>query len=199
MRSTAALPNTIGSAVRATVGTVLDRFRRDRIQPRVPPRTITDAREQTICIRAHRSDDIEQLVRMYGTFGPHQRTQSLPPVGAAAIRDWVDTLVNGIGVVATEGDRIVGHICLRPDEEGRHELIIFVEPTRQQASIGSELLGAGLGHARENGIEYVWLSVDSTRGHLLRLYSRAGFQTDTPVGRIYRMSRRLSVPSHVEQ
>lgn len=191
MRLATGLHSTVDSALRTTVGTLLDRFRHDRIQPRAPRRTVTDASDRTVEIRPHRPDDAEELVRMYGTFGPELRVKSLPPTGVAAKREWVDTLLGGPGVVAAEGDRIVGHVCLRPDEDGRHELVIFVEPTRQRAGIGSDLLASGLGHARERGLKHVWLSVDSTRNHLLRLYLRAGFRTDPPTGRFYRMSRRL--------
>lgn len=50
-------------------------------------------------------------------------------------------------------------------------------------------MAAGLGHANEAGVGYVWLSVEKTKRYQQRFYSRAGFSAVNPMGMTYRMSR----------
>lgn len=125
-------------------------------------------------------------------------TISIPACAHRAFRrserepsEWLEGLAEGVNAVAIVDDRPIGQVSFVPDGTGRHELAIFVHQDYQRAGIGSELLAVGMGHAAQQGVEYVWLSVERNKGHLLRLYSRAGFSAVNPLGFTPRMSRYL--------
>lgn len=185
-----ALPG-VGGRLRAGVETILSRVRSRRIRPTEPPIRFADESGREVLLRPYRDGDFDGLVGMYETFDPSERAQGTPPIGSAAIEEWLETLTEGVNAVAVVDDRPIGHMSFVPDGTGRHELAIFVHQDYQKAGIGSRLLAAGLGHARAEGIDYVWLSVERNKGHLLRLYSRAGFSAVNPLGFTPRMSRYL--------
>ena len=179
------------STIRRAVSGFYRRLRPSGVTLVQPPTTIVDDAGREIDIRPCRPDDFEGLVAMYADFDPAQRAQGTPPIDTDAIRDWIDDLLAGVNVVALAGDRIVGHISFVPDGTGRHELAIFVHQDFQHAGIGTNLMAAGLGYARDQGVAYVWLSVESWKRGIQRFYSRAGFSVVNPMGAAHRMSRRL--------
>ncbi|MGB9965439.1 N-acetyltransferase family protein [Halobacterium hubeiense] len=167
------------------------RLRPERISLTPPPLTFTDGEDREVVVRAAEDDDFESLVAMYDDFDPAQRAQGTPPLGEDAIRDWLDDVLDGPNVVALVDGDVVGHVMFVPDGTGRHELAIFVHQDYQRAGVGTHLLAAGLEHARQEGVEYVWLSVESWKRGAQRLYQRAGFSTVNPMGAAHRMSRYL--------
>lgn len=162
-----------------------------RIAPAVPPLSFEDREGREILVRPYESGDFDALAAMYDDFDPSQRAQGTPPIGSDAVRGWLTDILDGVNVVAVAGDRPVGHVSFVPDGTGRHELAIFVHQDYQRAGIGTKLLAAGMGHAREQGVGYVWLSVESWKRGAQRLYRRAGFSVVNPMGTAHRMSRRL--------
>lgn len=173
------------------VGRLVDRVRPARIRPASPPLRFTDDAGRDVEVRPYRDEDFEGLVRMYDTFDPGQRAQGTPPLGTEAVREWLTDILEGVNAVAVTDDRIVGHVSFVPDGTGRHELAIFVHQDYQRAGIGTELMAAGLGHASERGVGYVWLSVEAWERDIQRFYSRAGFSVVNPMGTAHRMSRTL--------
>ncbi len=182
------------------VRSTLARFGSRRPDLREPPVSFADGEGRNVTIRAYHEDDFESLVAMYDDFDPAQRAQGTPPVGEDAVRDWLrdvaerpgdDGVPGSVNAVAVHGDRVVGHVVFVPDGVGRHELAIFVHQDYQGAGVGTELILAGLGHARREGVENVWLTVEKWKRGAQRLYGRAGFTMDNPLGAIQRMSRRL--------
>jgi ribosomal protein S18 acetylase RimI-like enzyme len=156
-----------------------------------PPLSFTDSDGREIAVREAGETDREGLVEMYDDFDPAQRAQGTPPLGEDAIRAWLDRLDEGENVVAVHNGRVVGHVSFVPDGTGRHELAIFVHQDYQRAGIGTRLVRAGLGHARDRGIDYVWLTVEAWKRGAQKLYSDAGFSTVNPMGAAHRMSRYL--------
>lgn len=167
-------------------------FRSKRITPTSPPTTVTDAHDRTIEIRPSDTADYDSLVSMYDEFDQSQRAQGVPPLATEDIRDWLDDILGGVNVVACHEGRVIGHVGFVEDGTGRHELAIFVHQDYQQAGVGSRLLAAGLGHARECDVCYVWLSVEKSKRYQQRFYNRAGFSAVNPFGFDMRMSRSLS-------
>jgi len=176
---------------RLVVRRLLDRIRPARIRPSEPPSTIVDDDGREIQIRPYRDEAFEGLVEMYDTFDPEQRAQGTPPIQRDEIRAWIEGLVEGVNVVALHDGQPVGNVSFVPDGTDRHELAIFVHQKYQHAGIGSELMANGLGFAREQGIRYVWLTVESWKRGIQQFYSRAGFSTVNPMGAAHRMSRTL--------
>jgi ribosomal protein S18 acetylase RimI-like enzyme len=190
--------NTDDQATTPVVPRLLDRLRTlatslrpRRITPAVPPFSITDADGRAVHMRPYREHDIESLVSMYDDFDPTQRAQGVPPLDTDGIRAWLSDVLGGPNVVAVVDDEIVGHVGFVPDGTDRHELMIFVHQDYQQAGIGSNLMAAGLGHAKQAGVGYVWLSVEKTKRYQQRFYGKAGFSAVNPTGMTYRMSRSL--------
>ncbi|MEF8831830.1 MAG: GNAT family N-acetyltransferase [Halobacteriales archaeon] len=190
---------TLLDAVRTTLSTSGEAVRRaaERVRDRgdsLPelPLTATDEAGRRITYRPYEDGDVEPLVRMYDDFDPADRAQGTPPLGEQRVRSWLDEVLDGVHAVAVHDERVVGHVMLVPDGTGRHELAIFVHQSHQGAGIGTTLLRAGLGHARDAGIGYVWLSVGASERRLQKWYSRTGgFSTVNPMGMAHRMSRRL--------
>lgn len=155
-----------------------------------PPREITDAEGRTIEIR--QPSDRESLVGMYQDFDPADRAQGIPPVGEAAIREWLEQILTptAVNVIGCHEDRTVGHVLLLGESE--YELAIFVLQEYQGAGIGTELLETTLGAAADVGIEYVWLSVERWNHAAKHLYRSVGFESiDEPHFEI-EMTLRLS-------
>jgi ribosomal protein S18 acetylase RimI-like enzyme len=190
--------NTDDQAATPVVPRLLDRIRTlatslrpRRITPAAPPFIITDDDGREVHFRPYRETDFDSLVPMYDDFDPTQRAQGVPPLDTEDIRGWLASVLGGPNVVATVDDKIVGHVGFVPDGTDRHELLIFVHQEYQQAGIGSTLMAAGLGHAKQAGVGYVWLSVEKTKRYQQRFYGRAGFSAVNPTGMTYRMSRSL--------
>ena len=162
-----------------------------RISPEPPPASFTDREGRELLARPYREADFERLVAMYDDFDSAQRAQGTPPVGTDAIRGWLGDVLDGVNAVAVHDDRVVGHVAFVPDGTDRHELAIFVHQDYQRAGIGTRLLGVGMGHAADEGVEYVWLTVEPWKRGAQRLYRRAGFTVVNPMGATHRMSRYL--------
>lgn len=173
------------------VRSLVARVGADRIHPEVPPVTITDREGGELFVRSYRESEFDALAKMYDAFDTEHRAQGTPPVAPTAVRRWLGDILDGVNVLAVHDDRVVGHVSFVPDGTGRHELAVFVHQEYHGAGIGTRLLAAGLGRAREAGVEYVWLSVRADRHRLQRFYGRAGFSTITAVGVTHRMSRYL--------
>lgn len=179
------------TTIRSAFGRLLAWIRPTRITLVRPPTTVVDDAGREITLRSYRADDFESLVGMYTTFDPAQRAQGTPPLGTEEVRRWLTGLLDGVNVVALFDGRAVGHISFVPDGTGRHELAIFVHQAFQRAGIGTGLMATGLGHAKQEGVSYVWLSVESWKRDIQRFYSRAGFSVVNPMGAAHRMSRTL--------
>ena len=161
-----------------------------------PPIDWTDDSGREIEIRVCRGDR-DALVAMYEDFDAAERAQGIPPVGEAAIRDWLDHLLcaDCFNVLATHEDRIVGHATLVGDGDGGYELAIFVHQAYQDAGIGTKLLAALLGHAAENGVERVWLTVERWNKPATYLYQKVGFESTGAEDFEREMSIRLASQS----
>ncbi|WP_132058944.1 GNAT family N-acetyltransferase [Halorussus amylolyticus] len=142
-----------------------------------PPVSFADREGRDIEIRPYDEDEFEEVVEMYVDFDPADRAQGIPPATEERVRDWLETLFEGLNVVAWHGDRAVGHATLVPGGNDDHELAIFVHQDYQRAGIGSRLIRALLGHGRANGVGKVWLTVERWNHAAVGLYESVGFET----------------------
>jgi GNAT superfamily N-acetyltransferase len=119
-------------------------------------------------------------VSLYEAFDPADRAQGLPPRTTAGVESWLgDICETGVHTVAWHDGRAVGHACLVPTRDARHELAIFVAGAYQQAGIGTRLLRTLLGQGAASGVERVWLVVGPRNTVARRLYESAGFDRAT--------------------
>lgn len=146
-------------------------------------------------IRPATHDDLDALVdvtwavaaegRWIGAEVPFDRDGRRAAL-AAAIDDGAATLL-----VADAGRPagVVGHLSLRLAPYGVADLgMLLVEGWRGRG-LGTALLGAGIGWAREAGAHKVWLEVWPSNTGAIALYRRAGFVEE---GRKVRHYRRRS-------
>ncbi|QGN07064.1 GNAT family N-acetyltransferase [Halorhabdus sp. CBA1104] len=139
-----------------------------------PPRSFAD--EAGRSIRIERGiDDRAALVGMYESYAPHHRAQGLPPVGQARIEEWLDTVSEGLNVVAWHGDRAVGHSALLGGADD-HELMIFVHQNYRLSGTGSRLIRSLLAYGYAQGVETVWLCVRPSNTIAVSLYESVGFE-----------------------
>lgn len=175
----------------ATLRSALPTVGRGRITAESPPASFVDGEGRDVTVRPYREPDFESLVVMYDDFDSAQRAQGTPPIGTDNVREWLGTILDGVNAVAVHDGRVVGHVAFVPDGTDRHELAIFVHQNYQRAGIGTRLLGVGMGHADEQGVEYVWPTVEPWKRGAQNLYRRAGFTVVNPMGSTHRMSRYL--------
>jgi len=141
-----------------------------------PPTAFTDGAGRSVEIRGLADDDRSALVALYDGFEPADRAQGLPPRTTAGVESWLaDICETGVHTVAWHEDRAVGHACLVPTRDARHELAIFVASDCQHAGIGTRLLRHLLGQGAAHGVERVWLVVQPRNTVARRLYESAGF------------------------
>jgi ribosomal protein S18 acetylase RimI-like enzyme len=134
----------------------------------------------------------EALVRMYDRFDPADRAQGIPPPNEPAIRDWLETLLDGgVNVLAWDDGQVAGHAVLVPDQDGAYELAIFVHQDYQGAGIGTALIEALLGAGEADGIERVWLTVERWNTAAVSLYRGIGFETTSAGSFELEMAARL--------
>lgn len=146
-----------------------------------PPLEIDAEEGETILLDRCDPEDPSQmkgLVEMYATFDPADRAQGIPPIGRESIRTWLDAiLAQGIDVVASIDEEVLGHATLVPDGDLEYELAIFVHQDHRRKGLGSGLLQILLGAAIEDGISYIWLSVERWNTIAISLYESVGFRT----------------------
>jgi ribosomal protein S18 acetylase RimI-like enzyme len=118
---------------------------------------------------------------MYLDFDPADRAQGIPPVKEEPIREWLDTILDDdcVNVVAKHEDTVAGHATLVPDNDGEHELAIFVLQAYQGAGIGTALVETLLGRGQAEGIDHVWLTVERWNEPAIALYEKVGFETSS--------------------
>ena|ERR1035438_1368357 len=135
----------------------------------------------SVAIRAANESDWLNLAEMYNDFDflPGDRGSEslwLPPAGANAREKWLDSLKNGISLVAVDGDRVCAHLILIP-KGVLAEMAVFVHPDYRRQGVATELLEAAKIAARQANLESVWVVVESENYGALQGFHKAGFHT----------------------
>lgn len=140
-----------------------------------PAISFTDQKDRDIGVETYTGGP-DSLVEMYEQFDGTAQSQGVPPRTSTQIQSWVSHLLEeGKNVIATHGEKSVGHAVLLPYDD-TSELAIFVHPEYRSAGVGTKLIRGLLGHGQENGIENVWLTVSRDNRIAMRLYKSAGFE-----------------------
>ncbi len=129
-------------------------------------------------VKKYRLEDYAALEAMYVTFYPKGKFQGMPPLQDEASRKWINGLLeNGENFLAWQDGIIVGHVVVLPDfDKGDAEYLIFVRHPNRGRGIGSELSRAVLQHAKNLGLETIWLIVGATNFRAVGLYRKFGFR-----------------------
>lgn len=145
-----------------------------------PSDAVRDERERRIFLAEYGDGPCEgerqRLTAMYDDYDPADRAQGLPPLAAAARDRWLDTVAEGLNVLAWHEGRVAGHAALLADERGNYELVIFIDRIYRGAGVGSALLSALLIAHGERGGGRVCLSVEPANEAAIGLYRKFGFE-----------------------
>lgn len=159
-----------------------------------PPIAFADREGRELEVRAYdpTGPDYEALVEMYLAFDSADRAQGIPPTGEESVRSWLDQiLTEGLNVLAWHGDTAAGHATLVPQNDA-YELAIFVLQEHQEAGIGTRLMEGLLGYGADNGVQYVWLTVERWNQAAVHLYEKIGFEISNAESFELEMSLLLS-------
>ena len=123
-------------------------------------------------------EDDAVLEAMYVTFYPKGKFQGMPPLQDEASREWINGLLeNGENFLARQDGIIVGHVVVLPGfDKDDAEYLIFVRHPNRGRGIGSELTCVVLQHAKNMGLETIWLIVGATNFQAIGLYRKFGFR-----------------------
>lgn len=144
--------------------------------PFCPPRCprFFDGSGQAYLARAYQDGDFDSLVEMYES--TTDSTMGLPPLTRTGIESWLERLVTrGWNLVAVDGDRVVGHLAVAPDDSPTPEFVVFVHDAYQGRGIGTELVKQAIARAATDGYEALTLLVSAGNQAAISVYRNAGF------------------------
>lgn len=147
--------------------------------PHCPPRCprFFDRTGAPLLVRPLRETDRASLVRMYGAI--ESTTLGLPPDRRDRLVAWLSDLrERGWNLVALDGERVVGHIGVVPEDDAAPEIVVFVHETYHGRGIGTELVKQAIAHAADgdHGHEALTLTVERRNRRAIAVYSNVGFE-----------------------
>ena len=147
-------------------------------------------------VRTGCDDDLPGLCAMYDGFSPKGRFQGVPPEEPNACREWIGNLARcGRGFLALRGDRVIGHLVIIPDPAGiEAEYLIFVDQKERNRGVGTRLTEAALAHARDLGLQGLWLTVGTYNFPAIALYRKFGFRFSEEDRFESERTMRLAIP-----
>ena len=94
-------------------------------------------------------------------------------------------------------DRVVGHLCIEPDEHGVAEIAVAVADSWQGLGIGRRLLDAGVAWARSAGVRRLVATAFISNTRILRLVRSLGLPVRQrwDFGSTYELSIDLAEPA----
>ncbi|WP_197281985.1 GNAT family N-acetyltransferase [Dethiosulfatarculus sandiegensis] len=123
-------------------------------------------------------DSRNSVLKMYDAFDPMPASQGLPPENPETRSQWVDTIIkNAHCFAAWEGDSVVGHAALLPNETALEgEYLIFVSKGYRNRGLGTLITLAVIEFARQKGMTRLWLEVETFNFAAVNLYRKMGFR-----------------------
>jgi acetyltransferase len=143
-----------------------------------------DAIDRIVTIRPIELADRAGLEELYLGLSPDSRRLRFHALGAISDAEAAvfcspdhrhrEGFIAVIGGRAGHGPRIVGHLCLEPDDAGGAEVGIAVADDVQRHGIGRRLMLAGLDWARREGVDHLTATMLADNGPIHRLLCGLG-------------------------
>ena len=135
-----------------------------------------DKQGELLLVEPYDSAYYDGLVSMYDDYPLEHRSMGVPPLRAAGIDRWLNSLLDsGANFIARDGNRIVGHAAFAPADDPEPELIVFVDPAYFERGIGSELCYQIVAHAADSGANALVLDVSADNDRAIHVYRKMGF------------------------
>lgn len=157
-----------------------------------PPRCprFVDKKETPLRLCPYNETAFEALVDFYDEYPSRHRSMSLPPLTRPQVESWLEGLIdNGRGILAFDGDRLVGHVAYTAPEEGEPELIVFIDDDYQNRGLGTELCRQALAYAGNDGYSAMELYVNADNKSALAVYRSLGFREVDQQDKLIEMCR----------
>lgn len=145
--------------------------------PHCPPRCprFFDRTGTPLLIRPLRAGDRASVVEMYEAI--ESTTLGLPPDRRDRLVEWLsDIRERGWNLVAIDGERVVGHIGVVPEDAAAPEIVVFVHEAYHDRGIGTELVKQAIAHAADRDHERLTLTVERRNRRAIAVYSNVGFE-----------------------
>lgn len=128
-----------------------------------------------ILVRPYEEDDLEDLIAMYDRF-ESALTSGVPLESRSSIERWLRTLTaDGWNLIATDSDRVIGHVAIAPADADEPELVIFVDEAYQGRGIGSELMHQLIAYAAAHDHTALQLFVEQRNETAIAVYRNTSF------------------------
>src|SRR5258707_9896970 len=139
------------------------------------PHTSTASRSGNIRIRQASDGDVEELTRLINAaFVVEQVVFDGNRVDDLGVRAYMS---GGTFLVAEDSGGLAGCVYIETRNDRSYLGLLSVQPARQGAGLGRQLVAAGENLARESGSRVMDLRVISARGEkLLPFYQRLGYE-----------------------
>lgn len=123
-------------------------------------------------IRQAADADREAILAMYESFDRQGLTVGMPP--ATGVTEWLDGLATSPNFVAVEGDDVVAHGFVCP-QENTGEVAVYVHQNFRRRGIGRRLLATVIEEARHLHLARVWGMADANNAAMFGLARSLGF------------------------
>lgn len=127
-----------------------------------------------IVVRRLTRADRPALEKMYENFAPLGEALGLPPRDRERRRAWLDSLAEGIQLVANADGVLAGHLILMP-EDHEAELTCFVRQDFRRRGIATALAEAAVAEASQAGVSTLWVLIDNSNAAARRGLLKFGF------------------------
>ena len=157
----------------------------------------TPDKETPYTIRNLEPEDYSSLLDMYKSFLPKNYIMGLPPPSGPMRSRWVQNLLHEkMNVIAKINERIIGHASVI-DVPGADfcELIVFVHQDYRMRGIGFKLTDEISKRALFLGKKKIWLVVESSNLHAIKIYYKIGFRVAKMYGDVYEMELDIKTPA----
>jgi len=157
----------------------------------------TDEKRDSISIRNLRESDFRPLLDMYRQFQPRNYIMGLPPPLEPLRVEWLRKLLHEkLNLVAETGGRIIGHASIIDVPGGDFcELIVFVHQDFRGIGLGTSLTEEISRRALYLGKKKIWLMVEGSNEHAVKIYYKTGFRVTRMYGDIYEMELDIRTPA----
>ena len=142
-------------------------------------------------------DDYSSLLDMYKTFQPKNYIMGLPPPSDQLRSIWIQKLLHEqLNVIAEVNGKIIGHAAVIDVPGGDFcELIVFVHQDYRKHGIGFELTDQICKRALYLCKKKIWLVVESSNLHAVKIYYKIGFRVVMMYGDVYEMELDTKTPA----
>ncbi len=157
----------------------------------------TPDNETPYIIRNLEPGDYSSLLKMYKSFLPKNYIMGLPPTRDPMRYRWVQKLLHEkVNVIAEINGKIIGHASVIDVPLADFcELIVFVHQDYRKRGIGFELTDEICKRALYLGKKKIWLVVESSNLHAVKIYYKIGFRVARMYGDVYEMELDIKTPS----